>query len=213
MRTTLLLSAALATAGCTLNLQLQPQLPPPNPGPRVPMKVALIVPSATRELTQTTLLPTGCFGLTINPAPQGEIFAQTVQGVLAQAFDQVVAISGLPAPADADLIVQATLSSIGVKPACLASPAFYGEAVGSLSTLDSDGRETWRSARTSARAEEGLPMGPSEYQTIMPKAMTNLASAWASELAIYVAARRPARVHSAENPAASAPGSAPWWQK
>jgi len=73
-----MLAAASASGGCATTLQLQPQIPPSNGEPRMPMKVALLVPPATRGLTETALLPTGCLGgLSFNPAPQGEIFAQT----------------------------------------------------------------------------------------------------------------------------------------
>jgi hypothetical protein len=216
MKKILLLSAALATAGCTLNLQLQPQIPPATGGPKIPAKLALIVPASSREVTQAEALPTGCFNMTIAPAPHGEIFAQTMQGVFQQYFNQVVLIESLPAPADADVIAEATLTRIGVKFACLASSDFYAQAEGGFRMLDSQGRELWRSSRTSAKTSEGLPMSMGPYQTIMPKAMAELASSWASDMAMAMnsrpAAARPAeRAPSAESAGSS--GSAPWWQK
>jgi hypothetical protein len=180
------------------------------------MKVALIVPAATRGWTQTAALPTGCFGtLSFNPAPQGEIFAQTVLAVLQQKFDEVVAIDALPAPADARLIVEATLSAIGIKPACPISPEFFAEADGALRVLNPDGSERRRSIHTSARDEEPMPvMSMDSYHAITPKAMANLASDWANELAQAAAAQRPQPDEtSGRAPDAQTPGSKPWWQK
>ena len=185
------------------------------------MKVAVIVPSASRQVTQAISLPTGCFAMSITPAPHGEIFAQTIQGVFAQYFDSVVLLDAAPAPSDAQLVVEATLSSIGVKFACLASPDFFGEAKGSFRALDSNGAELWRSGRNSSHVTDGLPMTMGPYQTIMPKAMSALAASWASDLAMSSLVRgeaQPAATRSYQRPAptpaaATTGGGDSWWKK
>ena len=213
----LFLIAALSTSACTLNLNLVPEIPQSNYGPRIPMKVAVIVPQASRQITQAASLPTGCFTMAITPAPHGDIFVQTLQGVFGQYFDSVVMLENAPAPDDAQLVVEATLSSIGVKFACLASPDFYGEAKGTFRAVDSNGGELWRSGRTSSHVTDGLPMSMGPYQTIMPKAMAALASSWASDIAMSSLVRGEAQpaarpVRRAAPSAAPAAGDA-WWKK
>jgi len=215
-----LTAVVLALGGCTMTLKLAPQIPQVNNGQKVPMKVAVIVPEASRNISQATAFPTGCFQLSTNPAPHGQIFVQTVQGILDQYFDQVVMLDAPPAPKDAQLVVEAVLSGIGMKAACMASPDFYAEANGSFRAMDSSGHEIWRDTRTSARETQGMPMAMGPYHAIMPKAMADLVAYWATDLVMSPAVReaqpdeRPAR---RERPAEVSPASGgsdtPWWQK
>lgn len=213
-----LMAGALILSGCTMSLRLSPQVPQLNSGPKIPMKVAVVVPAESRGFDQAEALPTSCFQMTTKPAPHGRIFVETVQGVLEQYFDQVAMLDGLPAPDDARLIFEATLTRVGLKAACLASPDFYATAEGTFRAVDRQGREIWRSTRTSAKDEEALPMtmaAMESYHVIMPKAMAKLASAWAFDLATspmvrkLTAAERPAR-RAAD---ASGAGSEPWWKQ
>jgi hypothetical protein len=209
-----------------MTLHLAPQIPQVNSGQKVPIKVAVIVPESSRNLNQAAALPTGCFQMTTNPAPHGQIFVQTVQGIMEQYFDQVVMLDAPPAPKDAALVVEAALTGIGMKAACIASPDFYAEATGSFRAMDPQGHELWRDTRSSARESEGLPMAMAPYHTIMPKAMADLVSYWATDLVMSPAVRgalpdqsderpaRRARQTDDSSPSNGSGGAAtPWWQQ
>lgn len=204
---------SLGLGGCALTLSLSPQIPIVNIGNRAPLKVIVIVPQESRDLNQAKTLPSGiCVPLHTNPAPHGQIFLETVQGIMEQYFDQVIMLDTPPASSDAQLIVEATLTGIGVKTACDYSPAFYAEAQGTFRIIDSQGRETWRDPHTSARAQEAMPTATvAPYHTIMPKAMAALVSYWAADLAMTPVVRN-AQSQRSSKPAAGSVDE-PWWKE
>jgi hypothetical protein len=212
----ILLLAVVATSGCVLEMKIAPQIPPPSNGLKFPIKVAVVVPASTRQITATEELQNSCIGGTLAPSPEGDVFARTVEGVLRNYFQDVVSLSALPAPADAQIVVEAVMTRIGIKPACGDSPTMNAIAEGSFRALGSDGRELWRSGHTSGRAEGGMDM--SNYDTLTPKAMAALATDWANDLAgsaLVRGAREPQSAESSESaaPAPAAAGEKPWWAK
>jgi hypothetical protein len=205
------IALALSLGGCTMSLNLSPQIPLVNNGPKAPLKVAVIVPQASRDFNQAATFPAGCISLHTGPAPHGQIFLQTVQGILEEYFEQVVILDAPPGPNDAQLTVEAVLTGIGMKTACDVSPEFYAEAKGSFRTLDSQGRETWRDPHGSARVSESMPGDVGPYHSIMPKAMAALVSSWAADLMMSPVVRN-AQPQSVTSPSGSRTDT-PWWKQ
>ena len=185
--------APLALAGaCTFNLRAAADVPQINTSAaRLPGTVAVYIPAATRELSDTVLEPTGCWGLPkMVPQPYGQVFEDTLRGILSQYFDKVETVPSLPAPSDARLVLEASLSRVSLRFACPASPGFFGTATGSLRVLGPDGTERWRSFKTVHRNELPLPMfSMKPYTKIIPGAISGLVSSWASELSMAPFAR------------------------
>lgn len=216
----LVLSAlAAAAAGCTIEMKVAPQVPPPNNAPKIPIKVAVVVPPSTRQITRVEELQNPCIGFTLGQSPEGDVFARTVEGVLRNYFREVVSLSAPPASGGAEIVVEAVMTRVGIKPACGVSPDMYALAEGSFRALGRDGREVWKSGRSSARAE-GPNFDWGNYATLTPKAMAALATGWADDLAVSPLVRgerdaRPSESFDGDSPAPAAAGGEqkPWWAK
>jgi hypothetical protein len=200
------------SAACAMNLRVQPEVPQINTAAtRWPGKVAVLIPAATRDLSQTALEPSACWGVTkISPQPYGQVFAETLRGILGQYFENVVTVENPPAPADARLVLEASLEHVSIKLPCGISPAFFATAQGSLRALGPDGSERWRVSRTSQRNDQRMPMFSMEpYHKIVPETIASLVSGWATELSMAAFARAEGTLPAAGSykaPPASAAG-------
>jgi hypothetical protein len=186
------LALLAAVSACTFSLRAASDVPQINTSSaRLPGKVAVIVPGPTRALTETGAEPTRCWGLPkVSPQPYGQVFEDTLRGVLGQYFEGVEFIPFLPAPAGTRLVLEASLSRVGVRWGCGSSPEIYGTAAGSLRVLGPEGKERWRSFKTHHRYDTKLSVWSMKpYYTLVPGAIAGLVTAWASELSMAPFAR------------------------
>jgi hypothetical protein len=186
------LALLAAASACTFNLRAAAHVPQINTSSaRLPGKVAVLIPGPTRALAETGQEPTGCWGVPkVTSQPYGQVFEDTLRGVLGQYFETVEIIPFLPAPADARLTLEAVLSRVSLRFACPASPEFFGTASGSLRVLGPEGKERWRSFKTHHRYDSQLSVWSMKpYYKLIPGAIAGLVTAWASELSMAPFAR------------------------
>ena len=203
----------LLLAGACVSLRVAPHVPDVNVGGmRYAGKVAVVIPDATRKLTKTDNVPSECVVMNhVTAQPYGSTFEETVSGVLGQYFDNVVIVDDPPPPADARLVLEASLERVAMKWHCGLSTSSYAVAQGNLRVLGPDGKERWRASRTSSRCDEASPTWRLNY-SIIPGAIASLAAGWAAELAatpfVRGAGGLPESGARQPPPAESAPASA-----
>jgi hypothetical protein len=190
-RTVLAGLAGVMLIGCaTIRPDLKPMPSSLFVVKRAPLKIAVIVSPDARNLTTLTELPTFCWGgITVEKAGYGQLFEQTLRDTLAQAYEQVDLVSSVPNDATHHAVLIASISQVAYRFGCPASPENYAEVSGSLSAVDAQGKEVWRSGVTSKRVDAGMPMMlggiDQKYGEDISKTMSALAAEWAQELGRY----------------------------
>jgi hypothetical protein len=103
------------------------------------VRVALVVPEATRALNKPRILPSGaCISMGMEfENNYGESFEGSIRGTLSQLYEEVTVMRAPPAPGhNYGMVVEATLARLDWRMACLASPDGYLEPYGTLRVLD-----------------------------------------------------------------------------
>jgi hypothetical protein len=147
----LVLGLILTLTACVGQISpiLKKESHPIEVGPKIPLKVALLVPDAARNLN-IIYYPDCIDGIT--PAPYGVLFQETTREILGQIFSEVSLIRSLyEAEKGAyDTFMEATLSELHWELACaLDNPNHRINAKGNLRVLDKGGRTVWKSQQGS----------------------------------------------------------------
>ena len=136
----------------TITPDLKNAVPPPLVVNKVPLKVAVVVPQSSRVIREVTFFDSPCWGVkSQNPAKYGEFFRRTVQEIFSRVYEQVEIVESTPVNAAYSAILEASISSIGFRAGCPATPAEYSKVDGALRALDAEGKEVWHSTFTSKR--------------------------------------------------------------
>ncbi|MBM3557301.1 MAG: hypothetical protein FJX47_17315, partial [Alphaproteobacteria bacterium] len=156
LRTILMALPVMALGACAT---LQPSLEVPAPAfltaNRLPMTVAVSVPSASRDIDKFVELPTGCLGtIEMASAPIGETFAKVIESHLATVFERVVPASA--AASGVDAVIEARMEAPGIRFGCPISPGSYISFKGEARALDANGREVWRAPMRERRQDTGV---------------------------------------------------------
>jgi hypothetical protein len=147
-----------------------------------PLTVALIIPDTTRSFNVALNQETECFGTGNVNASFGDIFSKSVTGRLTRSFQKVTTVSSAAQAGNADVIVEASLSELSFMTGCWADANARFTVVGALRTLNPDGIEIWRSARTKSQTAFG---GLADMRTVsadLANQMGLLADEWLSDL-------------------------------
>jgi len=179
---------ALAAAGCvpvTPNLQTTPTLT--SVGERKPLKVAVVVPEATRAFSAAHEIPGICLGgmITFVPTPYGQQLATTVDDRFRRLFDNVAVLDAGGKRDGYDAIFEIGITDVGFQFGCGISPAQHAEVRGSIRAIDPEGREMWRSPTQQARADVPFAMVFDINPIVgngISQAIGNLADSWTREL-------------------------------
>jgi hypothetical protein len=172
----------------TIKPELKPMPPPMFVAKKVPLKVAVIVPPASRSLQDLTRIPSTCLDSAVSfaPAQYGVMFQQTVVEVLSRMYEQVESVQGIPSGSNHDAILEASLAKIGFKSGCGASPESYVLVEGAFRLMDANGKEVWRSPLTLKRSEAGITQsmgGPNErFGANFSASVGVLVAEWVQEL-------------------------------
>lgn len=142
---------------------------------KLPLKAALYIPESTRNYTQPTDISRACLAMHIK-GKFGQIFAETVEGTLKQAFDDLTIVKQ-PMASGYDILVEADLQEYIYKAGCMANPGSYGIVKGNIRVLDGNGQEIWRSKETSKRSSFS-----GSWEEFVPESMAALVGTWAQEL-------------------------------
>lgn len=183
----------LLLSGCSLP-ELRPEIPTVSVGEKQHIKVAVLIPQSTRNLTEVTLLPSICGGGSSGSGSgsggdfykknYGVAFENAVTGIFSQMFDQVDIVLALPQQRDYSIIFEATLTQVYIKPGCFIANGAVA-FVGALRAVDTAGNEVWRSKNTSKQFEEIVkfpPKGLEEYSKLLSSSIVKFVEEWASEL-------------------------------
>lgn len=146
----------LILSGCAPALRvdrIQAVVPDIQMRKKYPLKVALIVPPATRNINTVTISRSKCIGgvTEVVPYPFGQTFTETAIGTFSKMFSEVDVINGLPAEKEYDLILETTLASLTFKNGCDDDPGNFYEARGTVKLLDNDYREIWSGSQGAAQ--------------------------------------------------------------
>ena len=178
---------ALGMAGCVpVAPSLQLTASQASVGERQPLKVAIVVPEATRTFTQAHEIPGMCISMaTLVPTSYGQQLATTTEDRFRRMFESVVTIDPSAKRDGYDAVFELGITDVGLLFGCPISPQQYAEVKASLRAIDAEGRELWRSPTQQARAD--VPMlltfdaGP-PFGTGVSQAIGNLADSWTREI-------------------------------
>lgn len=122
---------------------INPVLPDIQLRNKYPMKVALIVPDTTRNVSTVGIMRSTCIGgvSDIVPYSYGNTFKDIAIGTFSKMFSEVDLLKGFTAEKDYDLFIEATLTSLAFKNGCQADPGNFFHAAGTVKLFDNDFRE------------------------------------------------------------------------
>ncbi len=177
--------AVFVVAAC----EVQPQLELVSSNLYVSQKkdisVAVVIPDSTRQFSTAIDIPGGCLGtIAFVPAPYGETFQQLLNDRFSRAFESVRIVPSIAMASDSDALFEATLTEVGQRFGCLASPDAFVRVKGGLRALDFDGRELWRSGRSQYEHHVGLLVADMnrEVGQNISEGLSKLVDEWTQEV-------------------------------
>ena len=169
-----------------INPILKKEMPGMEIGSKIPLKVALFIPEASRKLT--VIEHPGCID-SITPAPFGEFFQDSAREVFSRVFSEISSIQSMyeAERGEFDAVLEATLRNLDWAFACaLDNPNHHINAQGSLRVMDRKGKVVWQSKKTDQAYRtphvsnvKNLNEDVGEY---ISKAILLLNEGWAGEL-------------------------------
>jgi len=185
LRALLVLAVAFVLAAC----EVRPQLELVNSNLYISQKkeisVAVVIPESTRNFSTAIDIPGGCLGSIIFvPATYGETFQQLINDRFSRVFDTVRIIPSLAMADNDDAVFEATLTEVGERFGCLASPDAFVRIKGGLRALNEDGKELWRSGRGQHQESVGMLVADPnrEIGRDISNALSKLVDEWTQEI-------------------------------
>lgn len=147
--------------------------------------VAVVIPDSTRTFATAIDIPGGCLGdIKFIPATYGETFQQLINDRFSRVFQSVKIVPSIAMTKDSEAVFEATLSEVGQRFGCLASPNAFVRIKGALRALDQDGNDLWRSGRNQYQHNVGLLMSNIDLEVgrDISTALSKLVDEWTQEL-------------------------------
>jgi len=152
-------------------------IPPISVAPKVPLKIALMIPPDSRDFSNFEAIPSGCSGEAM-VGPVGAVFEQTTRESLSRVYEQVDLVQSFSEGSSYHAVIEASLTKVTAREGCMRSRGTYAVVNGALRAFDLQGNEVWRSAITAKRKNGDDKTGAD----LAASAITTLVSDWVQEL-------------------------------